>query len=220
MLTPYLLSSGAWNEYSRTFTKRQEQYQSSWKCLEKDERIAGKGSSVIRKEEGTGRGFCYMKILIVSDTHGHDRNLEIILEQVGAIDHFIHLGDVEGHEDYIEQIVDCPVHMVAGNNDFFSDLPREEEFWLGNYRVFITHGNYYGVSMGTSRLKEEALSRKAQIVMYGHTHRPEIDIQDNITILNPGSLSYPRQWGREPSYIMMEIDRNGQAHYTVHYLED
>ena len=134
-----------------------------------------------------------MKILIVSDTHGHDRNLEIILEQVGAIDHFIHLGDVEGHEDYIEQIVDCPVHMVAGNNDFFSDLPREEEFWLGNYRVFITHGNYY---------------------------RPEIDIQDNITILNPGSLSYPRQWGREPSYIMMEIDRNGQAHYTVHYLED
>ena len=161
-----------------------------------------------------------MKILIVSDTHGHDRNLEIRLEQVGAIDHFIHLGDVEGHEDYIEQIVDCPVHMVAGNNDFFSDLPREEEFWLGNYRVFITHGNYYGVSMGTNRLKEEALSRKAQIVMYGHTHRPEIDIQDNITILNPGSLSYPRQWGREPSYIMMEIDRNGQAHYTVHYLED
>ena len=109
-----------------------------------------------------------MKILIVSDTHGHDRNLEIVLEQVGHIDHFIHLGDVE-------------------------------EFWLGNYRVFITHGNYYGVSIGTSRLQEEALSRKAQIVMYGHTHRPEVDIQDDITILNPGSLSYPRQWGREPS---------------------
>ena len=118
-----------------------------------------------------------MKILIVSDTHGHDRNLEIVLEKVGHIDHFIHLGDVEGHEDYIEQIVECPIHMVAGNNDFFSDLPREEEFWLGSHRVFITHGNYYGVSVGTSRLKEEALSRKAQIVMYGHTHRPEVDIQ-------------------------------------------
>ena len=108
--------------------------------------------------------------------------------------------------------------MVAGNNDFFSDLPREEEFWLGSHRVFITHGNYYGVSVGTSRLKEEALSRKAQIVMYGHTHRPEVDIQEDITILNPGSLSYPRQIGRKPSYIIMEIDGAGKAKYTIYYL--
>lgn len=160
-----------------------------------------------------------MKILIVSDTHGHERNLERVLEKTGPVDYFIHLGDVEGHEDYIKVLAGCPVYMVAGNNDFFSDLPREDEFWIGKYHVLITHGHYYGVSLGTSGLKEEALSRKADIVMYGHTHRPEIDIDGQITVLNPGSLSYPRQMGRKPSYIMMEIDRQGEAHYTINYLE-
>ena len=160
-----------------------------------------------------------MKILIVSDTHGHEENLEKVLEKVGNISCLIHLGDVEGQEDYIEVIAGCPVHMVAGNNDFFSELPREEELWLGNYHVLLTHGHYYGVSMGTERLLEEAVSRGFNIVMYGHTHRPEIDMEEDITILNPGSLSYPRQLGRKPSYILMEIDREGEAHYTIHYLE-
>lgn len=161
-----------------------------------------------------------MKILIVSDTHGHERNLKKVVEKVGQTDLFIHLGDIEGHEDYIEALADCPVHMVSGNNDFFSDLPREEEFQLGRYRVMITHGHYYGVSVGTDRLKEEACSRNIDIVMYGHTHRPEIDIDDHVTVLNPGSLSYPRQWGRKPSYMLMEIDREGEAHYTINYIEN
>ena len=161
-----------------------------------------------------------MKILIVSDTHGHERNLKKVIEKVGQTDLFIHLGDIEGHEDYIEALADCPVHMVSGNNDFFSDLPREEEFQLGRYRVLVTHGHYYGVSVGTDRLKEEARSRNIDIVMYGHTHRPEIDIDDHVTVLNPGSLSYPRQWGRKPSYMLMEIDREGEAHYTINYIEN
>ena len=54
-----------------------------------------------------------MKVLIVSDTHGHEENFEKVLEKVGNIQHLIHLGDVEGHEDYIEAISGCPVHIVA-----------------------------------------------------------------------------------------------------------
>ncbi len=34
-----------------------------------------------------------------------------------------------------------------------------------------------------------------------------IDIDDDIIAVNPGSLSYPRQEGRQPSYAIMEIDR-------------
>ena len=159
-----------------------------------------------------------MKILIVSDTHGHEKNLETVIEKTGPVDLFIHLGDIEGHEDYIEALAGCPVHMVSGNNDFFSTLPREEELQLGRYRVLITHGHYYGVSVGTSRLKEEAASRNIDIVMYGHTHRPEIDREEEVTVVNPGSLSYPRQWGRKPSYLIMELDKEGEAHYTINYL--
>ena len=159
-----------------------------------------------------------MKILIVSDTHRHDRNLEIVIQKVGAIDCLIHLGDVEGSENRIRDMVDCPVHMVSGNNDFFCDLPREEEFDLGRYHVLITHGHYYYVSLDTQEIKRQAITRGADIVMYGHTHRPHLEVSDGVTVLNPGSISYPRQEGHRPSYIIMEIDREGQAHFTINYL--
>ena len=150
-----------------------------------------------------------MKILIVSDTHGRERNLEKVLEKTEPIDHLIHLGDVEGSEELICTMTDAPVTMVAGNNDYYSDLPREEIITLGKYRVLLTHGHYYYVTMNEEYLKKEAKDRGADIVMYGHTHRPAYSDEDGLITLNPGSISYPRQAGREPSYMIMEIDENG-----------
>ena len=72
-----------------------------------------------------------MKILIVSDTHAKHGNLDHVLEQAGSIDLFIHLGDVEGDEEYLDAVIECEKHIVRGNNDFFSRLPREEEFDIG-----------------------------------------------------------------------------------------
>ncbi len=160
-----------------------------------------------------------MKILVVSDTHGRDGNLEYVLEESGPLDLLIHCGDVEGNEDYICEIAGCPVHMVAGNNDFFSDLNREEEFDLGEYRVWLTHGHNYGVSMGTGFIAEEARSRGVQIVMFGHTHRPYLEQEEDLTVLNPGSLSFPRQERREPSYILMELEDDGEIKYSVKYIK-
>ena len=54
-------------------------------------------------------------------------------------------------------------------------------------------------------------SRGKDIVMFGHTHKPYLDTEDGITILNPGSLSYPRQEGRRSSYMIMTIDEAGEA---------
>ena len=159
-----------------------------------------------------------MKILIVSDTHGRHRNLEEVLDREGPIDMLVHLGDVEGGEDYICALADCETHIIAGNNDFFSDLSREQEFFIGKYRVFITHGHSYYVSMGTKELKKEARRRGVDIVMYGHTHVPHLEVDGNLTVLNPGSLSYPRQDGRKPSYMVTEIDEEGKAHYEQKYL--
>ena len=61
-----------------------------------------------------------MKILIISDTHGSHKNFDRVIEKERPLDMLIHLGDVEGDEDYIPAVADCPVHMVRGNNDFFS----------------------------------------------------------------------------------------------------
>ena len=83
-----------------------------------------------------------MKILIVSDTHRHHENLEKVLEQVKPIDLMIHLGDGEGYEDYMETIAECPLYIVAGNNDFFSQLPKERELTIGKHNILLTHGHY------------------------------------------------------------------------------
>lgn len=159
-----------------------------------------------------------MRILIVSDTHRKNDNYFKLLKKQGKLDLIIHCGDVEGSEYALSESADCPVLMISGNNDFFSELPRDREFNIEKYKVWVTHGHWYGVSMGTEMLKQEARSRGVQIVMFGHTHKPCIDIEEDLVALNPGSLSYPRQEGHKPSYALMEIDKQGEAHYTIGYL--
>ena len=159
-----------------------------------------------------------MKILIVSDTHGQEKNLEEVLEKESPIDALIHLGDLEGGEDFINTHVSCPAYLVSGNNDFFCSLPREREITLGNSKVLLTHGHYYYVSLGVEELRRQAASRDYQVVMFGHTHKPYFETKDGVTILNPGSLSYPRQEGKKPSYVLMEINEKGEVDFTLKYL--
>ncbi len=63
-----------------------------------------------------------------------------------------------------------------------------------------------------------AYARGMDIVCFGHTHRPVVDVSDTVTALNPGSLSYPRQEGRQPSYIIMELKQGSKAQYKIYYL--
>lgn len=159
-----------------------------------------------------------MKILIVSDTHRHNENFVKAVERTAPIDLVVHCGDIEGSELFISQAAGCPVQMVAGNNDFFSELQGELTFKIGALQVWVTHGHHYYVSMGTEFIIEEARARGVDVVMYGHTHRPSIEYRAGIVVLNPGSLSYPRQDGRRPSYIVMETDRFGEWHFDIRYL--
>lgn len=158
------------------------------------------------------------KILIVSDTHRKNENYFTLLEQQKPLDMVIHCGDAEGSEYAISQAADCPVQIVMGNNDFFSNLPREMEFEIGRYHVWVTHGHSYYVSVGNERIKQEARERGVDIVMFGHTHRPCLDMEEDLVALNPGSISYPRQDGHRPSYIIMELDEEGEASYRIEYL--
>ena len=159
-----------------------------------------------------------MKILIVSDTHRNHDNLDMVIEQEKPLDLLIHLGDAEGCEDYIEAVAECPVEVVAGNNDFFSSLPYEQEIKIGKYKIFLTHGHYYYVNAGISRIQSEGIARGADMVMFGHTHRPVLERIDDMIILNPGSISYPRQEGRNPSYIIMELDEAGEVYVSLEFL--
>ena len=160
-----------------------------------------------------------MKILIVSDTHGRHSAFDKALKEAGKIDALVHLGDTEGGEDYIEAVCGCPAYVLAGNNDFFSDNLREMEVVFGTKKAFMTHGHYYYVSLGPERIIEEGKMRNADIVMFGHTHKPFLEMIDGMIVLNPGSLSYPRQEGRKCSYIMMEIEPDCDVKCEIKYLD-
>ena len=161
-----------------------------------------------------------MKILVVSDTHRRDENLQLVIEQEKPFDMLIHLGDAEGSEHWIPEWAGegCMMAMVLGNNDFFSNLERELEVEIGPHKAFLTHGHYYGVSMGPEGLADEAKSRGCDIAMYGHTHRPFLNVINGVTVLNPGSLSYPRQEGRRPSYMIITAQEDGLIDYDQRYL--
>ena len=160
-----------------------------------------------------------MKVLIVSDTHGNDRNFERVLLNTYPVDAIFHLGDLEGSESYIEDICPCPVYMVSGNNDFFSSAPLEQVVELDGYRIFMTHGHRYGVANGLERLREAAEARKCDMAFFGHTHRPIIDDANGPILVNPGSLTWPRQENRVPSYAILEIGVDGDLNFLINYLK-
>lgn len=160
-----------------------------------------------------------MKILIVSDTHKKNENYFLALQKVRP-DMVIHCGDAEGSEYALTESADCPVYIVLGNNDFFSYLPRELVLDIGPYKVWVTHGHNYYVSMGNENIKQEALARGMDIVLYGHTHRPVIDLDGDVIAVNPGSISYPRQEGRHPSYAIMELDERDELCFSIEYLDE
>lgn len=158
-----------------------------------------------------------MKALIVSDSHGRTSYLEWVIDRVGPIDALIHLGDFEGQEDYIRALVDCDTYIISGNNDYFSDVDREKVITLGNRRIFLTHGHRYSVYSGTDRLLETAHTEGYDIVMYGHTHIPSVEYREGVYIVNPGSISLPRQDGHTPTYLIMETLRSGDLYFNINY---
>ena len=160
-----------------------------------------------------------MKLLIVSDTHGRLENFRIASDREAPYDMLIHCGDLEGDEDTVRMICGCGCFMVAGNNDFFTSLPGELEFDILDKRALLTHGHHYYVYMDTAHLYKEALIRKADIAFFGHTHKPVIREEKGILLINPGSLSYPRQEGRQPSYITMELEPGKEPEIELKFLE-
>ncbi|MGN0203213.1 MAG: metallophosphoesterase [Coprococcus sp.] len=159
-----------------------------------------------------------MRVLLVSDSHGRNQNMEKVIRKVSPIDLLIHLGDLEGSEGYLETISPCPVEMVAGNNDFFSRLPREKVIQLGKHKIFMTHGHNHYVNYGNERLREAARQNGCDFVFFGHIHRPVYDMDEDVTVVNPGSISLPRQDNRRPSYAMVDVDRKGEIHISICYI--
>lgn len=157
-----------------------------------------------------------MKILIVSDTHGVNSNLRKAIKNMGEhLDLMIHLGDSMCEPEVIEGLVNCPVEIVRGNCDSNFRLQGAKLIDIAEHKAFITHGHNYNAKWSTDTMKEMARENGADIVMFGHTHEPLIDKYSDIVVLNPGSLTQPRQEGRLPTYIVMTVEDDGRTDYSL-----
>lgn len=157
------------------------------------------------------------RVLVVSDSHGNNENVRRAIEKAGKIDLMVHLGDVGYDYLQVERMSGVPTYMVAGNNDYGGFLNDRIIFYIGSHKVFATHGHRQNLYRGVDTLRYLALENECDIVMFGHTHVPFLDEGEDCTILNPGSLTYPRQIGHKKTFLIMEIDDN--ENITYHFDE-
>lgn len=146
-----------------------------------------------------------MRILVMSDTHGDSKSLrQAILSQPKA-EAVIHLGDSQGEVEQARlAFPEKTFLMVRGNCDWGSSLPVTGEFDAEGHKIFYTHGHLYGVKSGDYNIISAAREKKAEILLYGHTHLAREDYEDGLYIMNPGRLS-----GWEPTYGILDITPQG-----------
>ena len=131
-----------------------------------------------------------MKIVVMSDTH-----LSHVTDEFDAIcsrycsdaDLVLHLGDMARGVilDYLEQY---RLEAVCGNMDdhmIQSRLPIKKTIRAKGFRIGMAHGWGSGHGM-RSRLRDELPG--ANVILFGHTHKPLQLEEDGILWFNPGSV--------------------------------
>ncbi len=144
-----------------------------------------------------------MRIFVVSDTHGNINDFIHVAKTLERPDLIIHLGDYVEDGLEIEKQMGVEVVVVKGNCDFYApDFDDEKTITIENKKIFITHGHKYNVKFDTSRIFYKGKEEDADLVLFGHTHYPELEEKDGTIILNPGSASLPRALNRRTFAIV------------------
>ena len=146
-----------------------------------------------------------MKILLVSDSHGNNEALNLLLKQYPKMDLYVHCGDSESDEFSL-----YPYRAVQGNCDYSWDYPE--------YLVISTpYGNMF---VQHRPLPNSELLRKynVKIFAYGHTHVRKYSIEQGIVCINPGSISFARD-KYDASYAILDIDEK-EVKVEFHTIEE
>jgi putative phosphoesterase len=159
-----------------------------------------------------------MKILVISDTHGDTNKAEEVIKANNGTDMVIHLGDYFRDAQKLSGLFpDIHFEYIYGNSDFMTDnVPAEKVLELCGKRIFITHGHRYSVKWDYYKLFKKAEELNADIVLFGHTHIPDMAKKGKRYVLNPGSTSDPRS-NKDESYAVIEI-KNGILSPRICYI--
>ena len=142
------------------------------------------------------------KVLVISDSHGLTKELEIIRERhLKEVDLMIHCGDSQLMPD--DKAISGYL-TVMGNCDFGGGYPMETISEAAGRKFFITHGHRYSVKSTLMKLKYKAQEVNADIVCFGHSHVLGAEVIDGTLYLNPGSIRLPRE-RLEKTYVILEL---------------
>lgn len=126
------------------------------------------------------------KIGVISDTHGFLR--PEVFDAFQDVDLILHAGDIGGDDILIELEAIAPVSAVRGNMDYgdwLADIPASREIELGKLHIFLVHD--------PAHVDFDPEKRGFQGIVFGHTHRPHLEMHKGILMLNPGSAGHRRK---------------------------
>lgn len=140
-------------------------------------------------------------ILIISDTHYLRKNeLDKFIHSFKNIEAVIHCGDIYlGYQPGDIQ----RLYLCKGNNDF-ADIPKICHFTIDDVKFTITHGHMNNYAYNPLQLKNLLDEYPSDVICFGHTHIPYYYQDDDVTIINPGSLSLGRTYPRKNTYVLYD----------------
>jgi uncharacterized protein len=145
-----------------------------------------------------------MRLGVISDTHGLLR--PEVFEIFHGVDHILHGGDVGPPAILDELGALAPVTAVYGNTDereLRSRLPQVATLELDGFTIVVTHGDQFG---SPTPAKLQAAFPGAEIIVFGHTHRPLLTLVDVVvTVMNPGGAG-PRRFNLPASVGILELE--------------
>jgi hypothetical protein len=138
---------------------------------------------------------------LIADTHGLMRPE---IERVFAgVDLIVHAGDVGGPHVLAALAAIAPVEAVYGNVDDAQNpaLARERVVPVAGLTLHVSHGHECG-----SPTPELLFARyAADVLVFGHTHRPLVARQGERLAVNPGAAG-PRRFDLQPTVARLTID--------------
>jgi len=155
-----------------------------------------------------------MQVLVglISDTHGLVRPEAV--EALLGVEMILHAGDVGGRSVLTELSSIAPVHAVYGNTDPAGEpgLTAKVALQVDGLSIHVSHGHELG-SPTPARLFAKY---SADVIVYGHTHRPLVERFGRRLVVNPGAAG-PRRFDLKPSVALLTIE-NGQADVRLIWL--
>lgn len=157
-----------------------------------------------------------MKIFVISDTHGKLDKVKEVWEKLTGVDLVIHLGDYRADAKELEKLFETEVVSVKGNMDgsYSSDDYKVIETEYG--KLLLTHGHMDNVKMSPLNLVYKAQELGCKAALFGHTHRAAYEEVGGVYLVNPGSLSQPRD-GSNGSYAIINTEPDSFHCAIVYY---